>query len=315
MTGNTLLTGNLTQSGFSNIVGSLQVTGNTLLAGNVTVSAALMTVGANLIVNGLTTANGTLVVNGVISGGNTTLTGYVNVSTTLQVTGNTLLTGNVILSGFINVAGNSTFTGNVIFGAWANVANTLSVTGNVALGNTNVAGNLYVSGLFTVAGNSIHTGNSTFSSNITANGIITTYNNTATLGVGVPYIVASQSRLAQTAATTAVTVYSPLTAGLFRLSLYAVIVTANQNSTLGNISLSYQTIGSAVNVTPNMICETGNGTAQINTTSNTVGTFLSLSTVLFANAGTNITYTVGYSATSANMAYNVYVTLEPITGS
>jgi fibronectin-binding autotransporter adhesin len=157
----TLLNGLLTANAGAVVNGTVAA-GNTTVTGFVNISSTLQVTGAG-IVNGLLTANGLVVgpgpggpggttLNGTLAAGNTTVTGFVNISSTLQVTGLTTLTGNTTVAGFANVAlsvnvgttlhvvgavthdGVLTQTGNASFAGYVNVAQTLQVTGNVIIG-------------------------------------------------------------------------------------------------------------------------------------------------------------------------------------
>jgi hypothetical protein len=116
----------------------------------------------NAVTANVVTAN-TLTVTGTAALGNTTVTGFVNVSTTLQVAGISTHTGNTTFGGYINVsstlqvAGLSTLTGNTTLSGFANVAGALQVTGLSTLtGNTTIGGNCGVTQ--TVSGNVIFAG-------------------------------------------------------------------------------------------------------------------------------------------------------------
>ena len=89
--------------------------------------------------------------------------GAINVSTTLQVTGNTAL-GNTTIAGWANalstlqVGGLSTFTGNVTTAGFVNVGTTFRVAGlttlvgNVTTGNTTIAGSANIASILNVVG-------------------------------------------------------------------------------------------------------------------------------------------------------------------
>ncbi len=103
--------------------------------------------------NALVTANAALTVNGVSTlGGNVNITGFANVSSTLQVGGDVTITGIANASGNIHAGGNlvidglTTLTGNAILSGFANLASTLRVAGltlfnGVVTANANVTVN------------------------------------------------------------------------------------------------------------------------------------------------------------------------------
>lgn len=111
----------------------------------------------------------TLQVTGNTALGNTTITGWTNALSTLQVAGVSTLTGNVSASGFMNVGttfrvagatvlvGNLTQTGNASFTGFVNIASTLQVTGLTTLTNLTLSGYVNVASTLQVAG--VMTGN------------------------------------------------------------------------------------------------------------------------------------------------------------
>ena len=141
-----------------NVSGNAVVSGTLNVAGNTTFSGSWVNVVGKLQVTG----NSQL--------GNTNVTGWLNVSSTLTVAGLSTLTGNATLSGFANIAGKlvvaglSTLTGNATLSGFANIAGALVVAGLSTLtGNATLSGFANIAGALVVAGLSTLTGNATLS--------------------------------------------------------------------------------------------------------------------------------------------------------
>ncbi len=117
----------------------------------------------NGVFSGFVNVATTLQVTGNSQLGNTNVTGWLNVSSTLAVAGLTTLTGNVTMAGFVNVAGLSTHTGNATFGGFVNVAGLSTHTGNATFGGfANIASTLQVTGIATLSANVIVNGSRLF---------------------------------------------------------------------------------------------------------------------------------------------------------
>ena len=147
---------------------------------------------------------------------------------------------------------------------------------------------------------------------ITSAGLITKYNNVATIGNGVPSLVAVSNLTGQTAAIGATTIYAvPSTgAGLYRVSFLATITTAaTTSSTLGG------TTGAQVRFTdPNdSVVKTTtaiNANAQISQ-ANTTATAVSIVLLAYCKASTNLQYLYGYTSSGATpMAYDLNIIVE-----
>ena len=145
-------------------------------------------------------------------------------------------------------------------------------------------------------------------------GLITKYNNIATVSNGVPSELATVDLTAQTAAVGTTTLYSvPSTgAGQYRLSWDAKVTTAaGTSSTLGALTIVYtdpdgvvQTITAPATVPAGTIATTNAG----NTTTSSL---LGMPLILNCKASTNITYAMAYASNAANaMNYNLHIKLE-----
>jgi carbonic anhydrase/acetyltransferase-like protein (isoleucine patch superfamily) len=114
-------------SGNVSIGGTLAVTGNTTLSANASIT-------------------GQLAVSNTAALGNTTITGWANVTSTLQVGGAATLGANVAVGGNLAVTGIAN-TGNTTITGFANVSTTLQVGGNATVGgNTTVSGIAFLNG-------------------------------------------------------------------------------------------------------------------------------------------------------------------------
>ena len=127
---------------------------NIAALGNTTITG-FANVSSSLTVAGAATVNGAFTVNNTASVGNTTVTGFANVTSTLAA-------GNTTITGFANVsstlaAGNTTITGFANISSTANVGgavtlrDTLTVNGALTVGNTAALGNTTISGFANVS--------------------------------------------------------------------------------------------------------------------------------------------------------------------
>ena len=123
-------------------------------------------------------ASGNATIAGTLGAGNTTVTGFANVTTTLQVAGaalfnntgsfaGTLGAGNTTVTGFANVTGSLQVGTTASVGGNTTVSGTLGVTGAGTFSNTvgitgaTTAANVAITGLFTVTTAGLTTVNST----------------------------------------------------------------------------------------------------------------------------------------------------------
>lgn len=153
--------------------------------------------------------------------------------------------------------------------------------------------------------------------NCTITGTISSYNGIATVGNGVPQLVAKVDSTGLTANQAASTVYAVPSsgAGLYRFDCYTVITTAATSSTLPTCNAIYTDNETSTVET----LFSGNGGATGVPTTNTVGTIGATQgsalvgyLLLNVKASTNIQYqTQDYASSPANtMAYSVHVRLE-----
>lgn len=206
-------------------------------------------------------------------------------------------------------------------GAWQPNAN-----GSYDLGTTSFrVANLYVNGIpagCTLTSPTITTptisaptisGVATLAS-ATLSSTITSYNGIATVGNGVPSIVATVDLTGQTAAIGTTTLYTTTNAGPFRLNWNAKVTTvAGVSSTLGALTIVYtdpdsvaQTITAPASIAAGTIATTSTG----NTTTTVL---LGMPLVLNCKTGTVISYAFGYASNAANaMNYNAHLRLESL---
>ena len=159
VTGNTVITGNLsvgTNSTFTQnvtVIGTANVTADLKVAGNTTLQSNL-TVSKNATVTQNATVAGTL-----------NVTGDTALASNLAVTANTTLSSNLSVSRNVAVSQNATITGTLNSGA-ATLAS-LGVTGAATVGTT-----LGVTGNTSLSSNLAVTGNATVSQNVTVTGTL-----------------------------------------------------------------------------------------------------------------------------------------------
>lgn len=131
-TSNIILTGvsasfpNTTINGFANVTGSFQVGSNTTVI-NDTLSIGNSTVNTSI--------NSTSISTSLYSAGNTTITGFINVSSTANIGGDISARANLVVNGALTVA-NTAALGNTTITGFANVVGDFTAHGNVALGNS-----------------------------------------------------------------------------------------------------------------------------------------------------------------------------------
>ena len=224
--------------GSSNVTGDFRVSGNlsvsgTLVSGGTAtgdwtpaVDGSLLgnnisrwTLNANsgnfantLTVTGATSLQDTLTVTRTLASGNVTITGFANVSTTLQVTGNTLLSGNVSVTGQATISntlstGNTTITGFINVSSTANIGGDTSLRGALAvngavtvsntlqLGNTTVTGFINVSSTANVGGNFNVVGLTTLAGNTTISGTLHTVAGNTSFDGGVLFVDGANNRV------------------------------------------------------------------------------------------------------------------------
>jgi hypothetical protein len=138
-------------------------------------------------------------------------------------------------------------------------------------------------------------------------GQLSSYNGIATVGNGVPSEYAKIDLATQNANIASTTLYAVPAggAGLYRVSCYAVMTTADgASSTLPNVGIGWTDNDSNVALLAGNVTPTN--------TANAAGAFGQGSQIIVAKGGTNITYqTSNYaSGTAGAMKYSVHVRLE-----
>jgi len=128
-------------------------------------------VGTFLTVAGNAVVNGQLTVNNTAALGNTTITGFANVSTSLNVTGAATVNGALTVNNTAAV-GNTTITGSLGTTGAATVNGAFTVNNTASVGNTTITGFANVTGH--LQANSLSVGDTTISGNLTVTGTLTT---------------------------------------------------------------------------------------------------------------------------------------------
>ncbi len=149
-------------------------------------------------------------------------------------------------------------------------------------------------------------------------GLVTRYNNVATVSQGIPSEVATIDTTGLTANVGVATLYAVPAAGvgMYRISAYVTETTAGSlSSTLPNVQIVYTDADSSTVITIDATPILGvAGIGQTGAlTANTVGTTSSGVIVVYAKASTNIQYqTTGYASNLAGMAYTLRIKLEAL---
>lgn len=154
--------------------------------------------------------------------------------------------------------------------------------------------------------------------NIDTNGKVTKYNGISTVASGVPSMVAQVNLTGQSATIAATTFYTtPAAAGLYVIMWTATITTAaTTSSTLGGTNgfqITYTNADDSTVVTTPRPDAPSAGTNRAygqKNQSNTVGTQISGSIVVYAKASTNIQYGIEYTSSGGTaMVYSLHVSL------
>ena len=225
--GNTSIFSSIKNSGFE--VGNTKVNADRVYVGNSTVNTVITQSGIDT--DGTLDVLGETVIANTLSAGNTTITGFANVSSTLQVAGataigNTLSTGNTSITGFANVSG----TANV--GGATTLRSTLTVNGAVTIANTLSTGNTTITGFANVSGTANVGGAATLRGTLTVNGAVTIAN---TLSVGNTTI--SGTANITSSATIGANVVANTSAFAIGNSTVNTVVTSSSISTTGNLTV------------------------------------------------------------------------------
>jgi hypothetical protein len=164
----------------------------------------------------------------------------------------------------------------------------------------------------------VHTGSSgtstislptlTVTGNTTINGVISSYNNSATVGLGVPSEIVSIDLLSQTAAITAtnITAAAPRT-GMYKVIWSATITTADGVSSVLGGTNGFQIVYTSPTDSVTKTTVPGN---SVTSSANTTGTAVGGVEVIYAKTATAIQYKYDYtSATPGQMVYELHMRL------
>lgn len=148
-------------------------------------------------------------------------------------------------------------------------------------------------------------------------GIISKYNNIATVSNGVPSEYATVDVTAQTAAIAATTIYTPAATGLFRISIYLQITTAaSTSSILGGatgVVITYNDGDGNVAQSDTVGLESPTGTIVTTVNTNTTATNLNGHIILYARTGVAIQYAIGYTSVGLTaMQYAAHLKVEAL---
>jgi hypothetical protein len=144
---------------------------------------------------------------------------------------------------------------------------------------------------------------------VTMTGKMTTYNGIATVGNGVPSILATVDLTAQAAAIAATTIYAvPASgAGLYRVSWVATITTVDATAcTLGGTTGFRLTYTDA----DDSVVKTIDDLIYHRSATNSTATSISGAVVAYCKASTNLQYLFGYLATGGQMRYNLHAKVD-----
>ena len=241
-------------AGVTNSYGHVGVSGQANLVAAGANSVLTVVAGNGVVLTTNVTSDGALhvAVNGAQAIGNTTITGFANITSTLQVAGLSTLTGNATLSGFaniaqtLNVAGVSNFTGNATFGGFVNAAGKLVVAGNAAItgnltqtgnatfsGFVNVATTLNVAGISQMTGNTTHSGFVNITTTLQVTGLTTLTGNATLSGF---------ANIATTLQVTGNTQAGNVNVTGF-LNVSTTLNVAGNTTLVGNVTITANTIG------------------------------------------------------------------------
>jgi hypothetical protein len=139
-------------------------------------------------------------------------------------------------------------------------------------------------------------------------GTITSYNGTATVGAGIPSIVAQVNNTTASANIGTTTLFSPQAAGLYRVSYSVIVKTVGGTSTLPNLTFVWTDADNATSQSASFAAGTP--------TANTLTTLFTGTQIMSVRSGTLIQYKTGdvtaYASTGAAMVYSVRIRLEAL---
>ncbi len=141
---------------------------------------------------------------------------------------------------------------------------------------------------------------------------ITTYNAIATVGNGVPSILAAANLVNRTDPITATTIYAVPTpgTGMYRISWMATITTAATTSSVLGGTNGFQIKFTDAN---DSVVKTSNPSTVINSSTNATGTTISGVCLAYCAANTNIQYLFDYTSVGATkMAYDLSIRVEAL---
>ena len=171
-----------------------------LIGANASINTTAVIVGnstVNTVVNSTAISTGSGTFSGAVSGittlaaGNTTITGFANVTSSIQGGGTlviagaasgitTLAAGNTTITGFANITSTANVGGNINARGTLTVNGALTVGNSAGLGNTTITGDLNITGNTTIGDS--NTDSITITSTVAAN-IVPIANGTTTLGI------------------------------------------------------------------------------------------------------------------------------------
>lgn len=151
----------------------------------------------------------------------------------------------------------------------------------------------------------------------TSSGIVTKYNNIATVSNGVPSELATVDLTAQGAAVGSTTIYTPAATGMFRVSIYLQVTrAATTSSVLGGatgVVVTYNDGDGNVAQSDTAALATTAGAIAITSAGNTTATNLTGSMVIYARTGVAIQYAIGYTSVGlTSMQYAAHLKIEAL---
>lgn len=149
------------------------------------------------------------------------------------------------------------------------------------------------------------------------NGKITKYNNISTVSNGVPSEYATVDLTTQAAAISATTIYTPITTGMFRISVYLQVTrAASTSSILGGatgVVITYHDGDGNVAQTNTVALATTAGAIAVTSAGNSTATNLSGTLLIYANSSTAIQYAIGYTSVGGTtMQFAAHLKVEAL---
>lgn len=152
---------------------------------------------------------------------------------------------------------------------------------------------------------------------ISSSGLVTKYNNIATVSGGVPSELATVDLATQAAAIAATTLYTPAATGLFRISIYLQVTrAATTSSILGGatgVVITYNDGDGNVAQTDTAALATTAGAIAVTAAGNTTATNLEGTMVIYARTGVAIQYAIGYTSVGVTtMQFAAHLKVEAL---